>query len=245
MLTLVIVTFGQPIMLAKHLEVICSYSDDVREQIKVVIVDDSGQPPAKIPQEALDKVTFELYRVLDNIAWNQMGARNLGMTRSSGWCVMLDVDMVLPPNQICDFIKLAGESRRGTVYRFALVRLSGINKGKINQTSPNTYLIHRDDFMECGGYDEDYAGNKGWSDVQLLHTLGDRYKVIMRTSLYADFYLPGDGIADANVQKLNRSVERNGVIHKGKVKLARRMGWKTFVKDRKGKNIRFKWERLI
>lgn len=239
-LTLVMAVFGQPKMLATQFAEIRGYPTDVLDQLTVIIVDDHGNPPvAKREVEALDVGVkdAQLYRIVDDIPWNQMGARNLGMHKAHDWCVMLDPDMVIPASQIRGFLKAAANGRRGVVTRFALKH----HNGAIDMSSPNTYLIHRDDFFAVGGYDEDYRGNKGWSDVQLLAIFGAHFKMKRRPDLWVDYYST-DQIEDAMVRSLDRSVGVNKQLHLRKVAQARHSGgWVKWVNKQKRPNLRFRW----
>ncbi len=245
MLTYVIATYGQPKMLECWWENLRGYPDDVASRINLIVVDDCGNPPAEIPDDVAGVFRAKLFRVEENIPWNQMGARNLGMHHAKHWCIMLDPDMVIDPMMARRFLEQ--ECKRGEVIRFGLCHLDG-SVTRIDMTSPNTYMIHRDDFFDAGGYDEDYRGNKGWSDVQLLATLAAHYKMLPRMDLWVQFY--GRGlIDDAQVVTLNRSVAVNKKLHLRKCAEAKRMGWVKWVQTKKGnmamRNLRFPWKQVL
>jgi len=245
MLTYVIATYGQPKMLAMWWETLRSYPDDVADRINLIVVDDCGDPPAEIPDDVVGVFRAKLFRIKKDIPWNQMGARNLGMTHAKHWCIMLDPDMVIDPMMARRFLEQ--EPKRGEVIRFGLCHLDGSQK-QIDMTSPNTYMIHREDFFDAGGYDEDYAGHKGWSDVQMLGVLAAHYKMLPRRDLWAQFY-GRDLIDDAQVVTLSRSVVENKKLHLRKCAQAKRMGWVKWVQAKKGnmamRNLRFPWSRVL
>lgn len=235
--------YGQPLMLAEQFAAIRGYPAEVLDQLTVIVVDDHGDPPVakrELKALAVGVADVQLYRIINNFPWNQMGARNLGMHHAKGWCAMLDPDMVIPASLIKKFVGCASRLQRGQVIRFALKHANG----RIDTSSPNTYLIHRDDFFRAGGYDEDYRGNKGWSDVQLLAILRAHFRMKMRADLWCDFYKPAQ-IEDAEVRTLNRSVGVNKGVHLRKVAEAKRHGWIKWVQKCKGPNLRFRWERLL
>jgi hypothetical protein len=119
------------------------------------------------------------------------------------------------------------------------------NNGKLDGSSPNTWFLHVKDFEFVGGYDEDYAGNKGWSDVQLLDVMRTMFKVHHRKDLFADFYSTED-VSDAAVSGLDRSTVHNRRIRLKKVAWARRRGgWRAFVKAGARPRIRFPWEQIL
>lgn len=244
MLTFVMATYGQPKMLAHWWETLRAYPDDVASRINLIVVDDCGDPVAIIPDDVRGVFRAHLFQVKDNIAWNQMGARNLGMHHAKGWCVMLDPDMVIDPMMARKFLEV--DVQRREFIRFGLCHVNGSQKG-IDMSSPNTYFIHRDDFFDVGGYDEDYAGHKGWSDVQMLQVLAEHYKVRLRKDLWVQFY-GRDAFDDAQVVTLDRSVKINKAIHLRKRGEARRGGWVKWVMRQKANLnkgiLRFKWEQV-
>ncbi len=242
MLTFVMAVYGQPKMLERWWEVLRTYPDELLDELAIIIVDDHGDPPVAIPEDVLGLCQLAVYRVDRQIPWNQMGARNLGMHHAKGWCIMLDPDMVVSPAMARRFLQLTARLKRGTVVRFGLKHRSG--RPKIDMTSPNTYLIRSEDFRECGGYDEDYAGNKGWSDVQLLATLKAFFRVMGQPDLWVDFYDTAE-IPDAQVRTLDRSVRVNRAMHIRKHTEAKRGGWRRWVQRSKGPNIRFPWTKMV
>jgi hypothetical protein len=244
-LTYVMAVYGQPKMLDYWWETLRSYPDDIACRIRLIVVDDCGDPPATIPEAVRGVFRAKLFRVLENIPWNQMGARNLGMQHASGWCVMLDPDMVIDPLMARKFLEV--DIQRKEVIRFGLNHMNGSQEG-IDMSSPNTYLIHRDDFFYAGGYDEDYAGHKGWSDVQMLQVLAEHYKLHSRKDLWVQFY-DRDAFDDAQVVTLDRSVKINKAIHLRKRSEAKRGGWVKWVLRQKGNlnkpRLRFRWEQVF
>ena len=99
-----------------------------------------------------------------------------------------------------------------------------------------------------GGYDEDYCGNKGWSDVQLLHVFNSAFKVRIRKDILVTYWQPGDGVDDCMVTSIDRSVGKNANLHRSIAKkVSRSFGgdWFQWTKSRKKKTLRFPWKKLI
>lgn len=232
--------YGQPLMLEKWWNTLRSYSPEVREKLHVIIVDDHGEPPVAVPRDILDLMSICVYRVSDDIPWNQMGARNLGMQQApDGWCLMLDPDMVVEPGVAERLLARIKDMRQGELVKLLL----RYTNGKLDSSSPNAYLIHRKDFAKVGGYDEDYAGHKGWSDVQLMHTLlGARIRFLRPQDLWVRYYHSED-IADATVRTLSRNVNHNRSMHLRKMGIAKK-NWAKWIK-REQKSIRFNWTRVV
>ena len=221
--------YGQPLMLGVWWDTIRSYDDETLRFLKFVIVDDCGTPPAEIPDDIKERVPVLLLRITEDIPWNQMAARNLGMHHASGWCTMIDPDMVFSLPQMRLLIGATEGLVRGRIVKWALRHF---NSGKIDQSSPNTWLLHRDDFFAVGGYAEHYAGAKGWSDCTLQDVLRSVYKVDARPDLFADFY-GTDAVADAMVTSLDRSTATNKKKRIKDMAAAKMMGgWAKWAKAR-------------
>lgn len=240
MLTFVMAAYEQPLMLNKWWETLRTYPEKVSKRIHLVIVDDHGDPPAAIPDDVRERFRSRLFRVLDDIPWNQMGCRNLGVQEAeTDWVLMMDPDMVVEPEIAARLLVWVAKLKLGQVVKMLLRYTDGV----LDSSSPNCYLIHKEDFNRAGGYDEDYAGHKGWSDVQFMHTLkGLKMRFLKAKDVWVRYYRPRD-IADATVNTLNRSVQHNRALHIRKMGIAKR-NWKRWVKT-KGKNIRFKWSRVL
>lgn len=242
--TLAMATFGQPKMLAVQFDVIRSYPKVVLDQLELIIVDDHGKPPAEIPKDVQELLPCRLFRVLHQIHWNQCGARNLALQEATTPLILfVDPDMVIQAEMMARMIGAGAALSRGHVIRFMLKhKCSGI----LDSSSPNTWFMHVEDLRAVGGYDEDFAGNKGWSDCQLLDVIKANYKVHHTPDLYADFYSINE-VPDAMVTTLDRSTKANKHKRLLRVKQARMMGgWKRWSRQQAGvPRVRFKWEQVV
>lgn len=232
--------FGQPQMMQKQMWTIAAYPRPIRNQLKVIVVDDCGDPPFLPSGEPFD---LRVFRVSENIPWNQCGCRNLvAHVADDGPMLLMDPDMVFPTEMMERMIQAAEKLPRGQVAKYGLRHVG--NK-ELDMTSPNTYIIHREDFLACGGYHEGYAGHKGWSDVELLDILSAFYKMRKRPDLYADFYSIRE-IPDAAVMGLDRSTKHNRGIRIKRHGQAKAVGgWIKFVKNQKSQKLRFPWAEVI
>jgi hypothetical protein len=236
-------TYGQPKMLDVWFETLRSYSGQTRSKLELIIVDDHGDPPAEIPEDVKLLLPCQLFRVLEEIHWNQPGCRNLAAEHVRTPLVLfVDPDMVIQATMMERFLEAGRRLPIGHVIRFMLRHR---NTGEMDSSSPNTWFMHVDDFFRVGGYDEDFSGAKGWSDVQLLDVMKANYKVSHRADLYADFYSSAE-IPDAAVTTLDRSTKANKHKRLLKVKQARMMGgWVKFARQqRSAPRLRFRWEKL-
>jgi hypothetical protein len=155
---------------------------------------------------------------------------------------MIDPDMVFDDAIIKRVMQAAEKLPRGHVMKYGLKH---VNSGRLDMSSPNTYMLHRDDFFAVGGYCEDYAGHKGWSDLTLLDVLRSHYKIEDRPDLFANFHST-TAISDAMVTSLDRSVKHNRMLRLKHVAQAKACGgWRKWVKVHKGPNLRFPWTQLF
>jgi hypothetical protein len=177
-ITLVFPYYEAPKMLAVQLLNILGYTEDTRQMLDIIIVDD-GSPvyPAKGLIDTFRlPIKVSVYRVKCDIPWNNHGARNLGVMQSpeGSWILGLDIKHIVPASCM-DFLvwDRSFALQPGNFYTFACRRLeaaeSGMSvirwmqtrQGKPCKPHPNTYLICREDFWRVGGYNEDYCGTYG------------------------------------------------------------------------------------
>lgn len=235
--------YGQPKMLARQLQEFRTYQSDIRDKLRLIIVDDHGDPAVtrEVGELFNTLVKTTVVRIDTNIPWNQPGARNLGMRLAeTDWCLMLDPDMVVPADMLFRMMAAANSMQRGELVKFGLKHVNE-PKRDVDMSSPNTYLIHREDFWDVGGYDEAFAGHKGWSDVQLLDILNACYRIHKRPDLHALFYSTNQ-IADAAVTSLDRSTRHNRALRLKRVGQAKKAGgWAKWARARTDAVLRFTW----
>jgi glycosyltransferase involved in cell wall biosynthesis len=236
-LTIGFSVYSQPKMLAHWFEKFLAQPQEWRDRVEVVVVDDCGTPKAVVPEG------ITLLRVTTDIAWNQGGARNLAVQQATTDRIMLiDPDMTLEDGMLQKLVEESRHLRPGLVFRPALRHVA---TGAFDHTSPNVHLMMRKDFDVLGGYDEDYCGHKGWSDVQLLRVMQKAMVTRTREDIWFWFHHGDKKLPDAQVMKLDRSTKHNKALHIGKMGLLKRLGWQAFVKKvSSGKRIRFSWERI-
>jgi len=176
MMTLIYPYYNSAGMLKKQLEGWLALPDKVLEQIAIILIDDCSPKTPAMPvlkKHGFPNADFPLshYRVLRDIPWNQHGCRNLGAKiAEDGWLFLSDIDHVLPVESIEGL--LCRELDQGKFY--TLQRVTAVKKEDGNlkydlmtdihgkpKPHPNTFLVTREKFWECGGYDEDYCGTYG------------------------------------------------------------------------------------
>lgn len=231
-LTIGFSVYGQPKMLAYWFEQYALQDEAARAETEVIVVDDAGKPPAEVP------TGVRLFRVTKDIPWNQGGCRNLIAEKAKADRLMLiDPDMTLGKGMLA---KLVAESKLLTAGLMFRPALRHVATEAFDHSSPNVHLLLRQDFLQRGGYDEDYCGNKGWSDVQLLRVFQASMVTRQRDDLWFWFHHTNKALADAQVNTLNRSVQVNKSKHIKKIGQLKKLGWRRFVQEL-GPRIRFPW----
>ncbi len=238
-LTIGFSVFGQPKMLAHWFEKFLAQPQEWRDRVEVIVVDDCGTPKASVP----DWPGIHLFRVTTDIAWNQCGCRNLiAQQATTDRLMLIDPDMTLEEGMLQKLVEESRHLHPGLVFRPALRH---VGDGTFDHTSPNVHMLLRSDFNVLGGYDEDYCGHKGWSDVQLLRVMQKAMVTRTREDIWFWFHHGDKKLPDAQVMKLDRSTKHNKAIHLTKMGLLKRLGWQAFVKKvSAGKKIRFAWQRI-
>lgn len=162
-LTLVYAYYDNPKMLARQLEEWKHYDALALEAVSFILVDDaSPNSPALdvVRSSGCYGLDLRVFRVQVDRPWGQDGARNIGMKHcSTDWALMTDMDHLLSRENIMgalDFIE-TGRARRGRYYLPRRVLASG----ELYHSHPNSFLFHRVDFWDMGGYDEDFVGYYG------------------------------------------------------------------------------------
>jgi predicted glycosyltransferase involved in capsule biosynthesis len=137
-LTVLYTYFGQKEMIPRIL-------DEKQLGVRVVIIDDCSPIP-------LGKIRgADVYRIDDDIKWNQGGAKNLGFHVSAGWVLYSDIDHLVSRRMQEKILKM--DKEKGTVYF--------LGRDTDNKKVLSVFLIHKDDFEKVGGFDEDFCGQHG------------------------------------------------------------------------------------
>lgn len=228
MITFVYAYYDNKKMLEKHVEEWLQYPVG----IQFIIVDDaSPNSPARDILKHVD-LPLELYRVEQNIPWNQNGARNLAMMQcKSDWALMLDMDHFLPVKEATKAMAMRKHSG------FYYVPRRVLPDGSSHKPHPNTFMLERQKFWECGGYDEDFCGYYGSDKIfrLALDTVAERVETeSFKTVLYEGV------IKDANTREWGRKdSEYHSANHKHLREKRKAAPYKA--KD----HIRFNWERVL
>lgn len=240
-LTVVQSYYDQPQLTDCWWKAMRAYPDEYVAKLKWVFVDD-GSPrwPLEIPDDIKERFSLRHFRVTEDIAWNEMGARNLAMKNTEGWVLMLDADYTIPRSSL------------KVVFSDAFMPVAKhqyVPKGRRYQSTDflhypiNLFFIHTDKFWEANGYDEDFAGHYGFSDTDLLRVLsnglhGGRYKM---RDIWLDHY-QRDQVENASVQWLDRNLDHNAKFFQRKVSISHKAG--VLAVSKNNKHLKFSWEEV-
>jgi hypothetical protein len=252
-LSLLTQVYGQPHMLETFTNALRDWPEELAAQTELIVVDDCGDPavdPAEL--QGLAPMEVQLLRHTKDIPWAQPACRNLALKYAKGKVlILLDPDMVIPGDRAAEFMCAAGALAPGQVTRFVLSEVNHPNphlRGSINISSPNAWIVRRADLAAVGGYNEEFAGNKGWSDVELMHVLDSAYKVRQDKKLTVDFYRRSGLLPDADVRGLDRKVKTNHrthAMHRETVRKKFKGNWHAWVKAQPPKKLNLPYVRLI
>lgn len=119
---------------------------------RIIVIDDHSKDEVK--------TKYEAYRIDDDIAWNQPGARNLGLTvADDGWVLLFDIDHYFKPEDIQKLIDMP--KKQGYVYFFKRYTFGDIEQNTIY----SNMLIEKKTYWDIGGFNEDFSGHYGYDDV--------------------------------------------------------------------------------
>ena len=169
------------------LDNLCALGVQERSQFEIIIVDDCSAEPA-IPKS--NGLNLKAYRIIDDIPWNQAGARNLGcFMAESPWVLFFDIDQLPLKNCISLVLKSLENLEPECLYYFYVKDFIDSNLNTRLDVHPNTFLVNLHRFKTTCMYDEDFAGNYGYEDLYLPYVwefAGGGRKILGDTALFRD-----------------------------------------------------------
>ena len=172
--TLIYPCFGQEKRISRLLKVWDAWSDDIKDNVQILLIDDHGTP--SVEDMLLDKTmdcNLAVYRIQDDVKYNLPGALNLGiMVASTPWILTMDTDYSFEPAVMQRLLSFKPHQKE--VYSFFLdTVIAGIHQSSDTRVHTNTFLLHKDVFTDLNGFDEDFSGK--WSNAlqPVLRKLGD------------------------------------------------------------------------
>ncbi len=249
--------FGEEQRLLKMLDIWDAWSDDVKDHVQLILIDDHGSPSVEevIANRPID-YNLSVYRIHDSLTANMAGAVNLGMMlAATPWILTMDSDYSFMPDVMHRLLSFKPD--QGDVYSF-LMDPPRVRDG-VSLSHTNTFLLHKDVFITINGFDEDFTGK--WSNElqPVLRTLRGglpekfsedtqgygyqdnafHYKLRRAGYVYVTQHgyvatLMSDDVVGKQYGKVNRRLNR-GVYY---AKKQGEIPWSTDM-------LRFKWERVL
>lgn len=134
-----------------------SFSQDVLARMEFIIVDDHSPIAVAIPTSI--NLNYRLFRITDDILWNQGGARNLGAVHSVQKMILTDCDHYFPEKLLQKV--LASKVPKNTLYTF---KRNDAN-GRVIIGHRNSFYTSKHVFFKALGVDEEFCGNYGCEDI--------------------------------------------------------------------------------
>ena len=201
-----------------------------RDFFEFILVDDFSDEKYKLPKTDLN---IRLFRVTDDIPWNQGGARNLATFHATGSVALFaDIDQHIKIEFLERLCVSVPNIQRNMIHFFkSNPPLINIQNGETLIHHPNSFFVNLKDFKTLVHYDEDFVGHYGFEDVFLLRAwekLGGKVTLVNED---VSSQLPFGTLS------LNRDIKTNEALIQKKV----------FFEDCKMSNsiLRFSWEEVL
>ncbi|HEY9488048.1 MAG TPA: hypothetical protein VIQ51_06950 [Chryseosolibacter sp.] len=153
--------------LYEMLENYASYPPELMQKIQFVLVDDHSKIPITIRPDL--PLNYQLFRIKNDITWNNGGARNLGVVKArTSKILMTDIDHFFPEKLLWKIVR--HRSMNNTFYKFKRLDVNG----KKMRSQPNILYLTKGLFFDALGYDEEFCGNYGSEDSFFLDIMKHR-----------------------------------------------------------------------
>jgi len=144
-------------MLAYQYGNLLAQPDEIKKYLRYIVVDDGSPTNPAIPPTMDIGVPVEIYRMKQDIPWNQDACRNLAAKQApKGWLLLTDMDHV-PTFKLIEHV-VYHHLDPDTIYTFTRVSAPDMQPYK---SHPNSWLMTRDMYFKVGGYDERFRGIYG------------------------------------------------------------------------------------
>lgn len=197
--TLALPYYSNPGMLEIQCDALAALPHTLRRALTLIVVDDGSPVPARLRADL--PFDARLYRMREDIPWNQDACRNLGVAEApTEWVLVTDMDHV--PTEAL-WRRLMGGALGGFAYTFARVNAPNLEPYKPH---PNSYALTRKQFDAVGGYDERYRGIYG-TDGAFRKGLDKVTTVVALTEALVRY--PREVQPDASTTTLTRKSDEN------------------------------------
>lgn len=136
------------------------------EMFEFVLIDDHSHEP--ISQDLFEGIpSLRVFRILEDVAWNMPAARNIGVSEARfNKLLIMDIDHMVDLSRFDLFLSDVEALKIGEIARFRRKRRSLTNQNEWIEirSHMNSFLIHKSDFVDVGGYEEEFSGHYGQED---------------------------------------------------------------------------------
>lgn len=151
--------------------------------------------------------------IVEDIPWNQPGARNLGIWLSTSDALCFeDVDHFPSPTMYAEVCETLSRHPKNVI---RMPRRDSVT-GQPRHPCRGCFAIQRGYLAEIGGFDEDFAGNYGHDDTEIFNRFratGTRF-VVLQTSWLSR-------VSSGGTTGLNRSTTVNKMVLRTKTATSR------------------------
>ncbi|MBR9756470.1 MAG: glycosyltransferase family 2 protein [Algicola sp.] len=160
------------------LKIYNTYNSDLLKKIRFILIDDHSATTVSLPEEINLNIT--LFRIKDDIMWNQAGARNLGLHVATAQRIILtDLDIVFPETLLEHLVDFNIPPH--TIYKF-------VTYTNLKPTRPHVNIFYstKDTFMKTNGVDEEFSGHYDEEDIFFYHhqkAMGTRFLIFKHANI--------------------------------------------------------------
>jgi hypothetical protein len=229
-ITLIMAYYENASMLRKQFGALRAMSALVRDHVSVIIVDD-GSPTTPAKAEDLNGMPLQIYRIKEDIRWNQDAARNIGARHAeTNWLLLTDMDHMVPQRTWEHLISYDWKEDRA--YQFTRVSAPDMAPYK---SHPNSWFLTKRLYDKAGGYDERFAGFYG-TDSDFRNRL--RHVANMAVVKAPLIRVPRTVVADASTTSYLRKQEEDAIG------IARVKAERAKAEDQRPVRYRFAYDRV-
>lgn len=164
-LTLIHPFYNEKERFLKHLELWKQWSDDLKNRVNIVLIDDGSPEPVHswFTPSIVKRLDYniDVYRITEDLKWNTPGALNLGFTVApTEWVLCMDSDCAFDKDNLNKFI--GQDPLKDAVYKFPRNRIGTDPEENLENSRylPCAMLMHKDVYWRVGGMDEDFTGSR-------------------------------------------------------------------------------------
>lgn len=151
--------FDNPGMLERQVENWSRFEGELRNHVKIILVDDCSKKHPAWPIAEKCKAPLSLYVVKERLPWNMHQCRNIGAKvcgQDDMWMFMSDIDIMLTPEMAYTMMTKDPDP----YYHYTMERTFAPEFDE-RKTHVNTFLVKRGAFWQVNGYDLDLTGGYG------------------------------------------------------------------------------------